>query len=105
MKNICDRNIKRVTLELGGKSPLIICEDADIDLAAKTASNSVFYNSGQCCVAGTRIYVHQKVYDKFLEAVIKTAKSYRLGDPFDKKTNYGPQVCKNEFTKIMGYIN
>lgn len=104
MRNAHQNNIKRVTLELGGKSPLIVCEDADVELAAKTASLSVFYNSGQCCVAGTRIYIHEKVYDQTVKQIVKIAKVYRLGDPMDKKTNYGPQINKREFDKIMGYI-
>eukprot|EP01006_Ploeotia_vitrea_P032418 TRINITY_DN64633_c0_g1_i1.p1 TRINITY_DN64633_c0_g1~~TRINITY_DN64633_c0_g1_i1.p1 ORF type:complete len:494 (-),score=76.47 TRINITY_DN64633_c0_g1_i1:412-1893(-) len=97
-------NLKKVTLELGGKSPVIVCDDADVDTAAFFAASAVFANQGQVCTAGTRTFVHEKIYDEFVEKFVCVAQNTMLGDPFDEITQQGPQVDKLQFDRIMGYI-
>lgn len=97
-------NLKPVTLELGGKSPLIICDDADIDTAVEISHFGLFYNMGQCCVAGSRVFVQESIYDKFLEAAAVKAKKRIVGDPFVTGVEQGPQVDQIQFDKILGYI-
>ncbi|KAL0336164.1 UNVERIFIED_CONTAM: Aldehyde dehydrogenase family 2 member B7, mitochondrial [Sesamum radiatum] len=84
-------NLKPVTLELGGKSPFIVCEDADIDQAVELAHFSLFFNQGQCCCAGSRTYVHEKVYDEFVEKAKARALKRAVGDPFKAGMEQGPQ--------------
>ena len=96
--------LKRVTLELGGKSPNIVFADADLDAAVDGAMLGLYLNQGQCCCAGTRLFVEDKVYDKTVEALAKKASARKLGDPFDTATEQGPQVDKTQFDKILGYI-
>ncbi|KAH8293297.1 hypothetical protein KR018_012344 [Drosophila ironensis] len=98
-------NLKRVTLELGGKSPNIICADADLDYAVETAHFGLFFNMGQCCCAGSRTYVEDKIYDQFVERSAERAKKRTLGNPFDLKTEQGPQVNKEQMEKILCMIN
>ncbi|KAI0319880.1 aldehyde dehydrogenase [Amylostereum chailletii] len=97
-------NLKNVTLELGGKSPSIVFDDADVEQAVKWTLRSMFVNSGQVCIASSRIFVQAGVYDKFLEAYAKGAQSFKLGDPFAPDSFQGPQVSKTQFDRIMGYI-
>jgi len=97
-------NLKNVTLELGGKSPLIICEDADIQQAVEIAHLGLFLNQGECCCASSRLYVHEKVYDEFVKASVEKASKKPVGDPFDPKTEQGPQVDKEQYDKILTYI-
>jgi len=97
-------NLKNVTLELGGKSPLIVFDDADIATAVDIAHVGLFLNMGQCCCASSRLYVHEKIYDEFVSASVEKAKKRVVGDPFDPKTEQGPQVDKEQFDKILGYI-
>jgi len=97
-------NLKNVTLELGGKSPLIICEDADVKEAVDIAHVGLFLNQGQCCCASSRIFCHEKVYDEFVKLTVEKAKSHQVGDPFDEKTTQGPQVDEEQYKKILGYI-
>jgi aldehyde dehydrogenase (NAD+) len=98
-------NLKRVTLELGGKSPNIIFADSDLDQAVEGSHFALFFNQGQCCCAGSRLFVEQKVHDEFVEKMLKKVKKTRVGDPFDPKTNQGPQVSQEQFDKIMSYID
>uniref|UniRef100_M0ZY91 Mitochondrial benzaldehyde dehydrogenase n=1 Tax=Solanum tuberosum TaxID=4113 RepID=M0ZY91_SOLTU len=84
-------NLKPVTLELGGKSPFIVCEDADIDTAVEQAHLALFFNQGQCCCAGSQTYVHEKVYDEFLEKAKARTLKRVVGDPFKSGTEQGPQ--------------
>lgn len=98
-------NIKKVSLELGGKSPLIIFPDADLDLAATLAHEAVFYNQGQICVSPTRTYVHEDIYDKFVAKSVELAKKRIVGDPFDEKSVQGPQIDENQMKRILGYIS
>ncbi|KJZ80481.1 Aldehyde dehydrogenase [Hirsutella minnesotensis 3608] len=104
MKAAAASNLKKVTLELGGKSPNIVFNDADIEQTISWVNFGIYYNHGQCCCAGTRIFVQEGVYDKFLEAFKKRAAANRVGDPFDEKTFQGPQVSQLQYDRIMGYI-
>jgi aldehyde dehydrogenase (NAD+) len=103
MRNAAD-TLKRVTLELGGKSPNIVFADADLDAAVEGAMLGLFLNQGQCCCAGSRLLVEDKVYDKMVERLGERAKQRKLGDPFDPGTEQGPQVDRTQFEKVMGYI-
>ncbi|KAF3936123.1 Omega-crystallin [Dactylella cylindrospora] len=104
MKAAASSNLKKVTLELGGKSPNIVFEDADIDEAISWVNFGIFYNHGQCCCAGSRIYVQESIYDKFVERFRQRAKENVVGDPFDEKTFQGPQVSQLQYDRIMDYI-
>jgi aldehyde dehydrogenase (NAD+) len=105
MKEAAASNLKRVTLELGGKSPNIVFADAhSIDAAVKGAYFALFFNQGQCCCAGSRLFVEEKIHDEFLTKLTNEAKSRRVGDPFAKETHQGPQVDQEQFHKIMGFI-
>ncbi|CAL0319982.1 unnamed protein product [Lupinus luteus] len=84
-------NLKPVTLELGGKSPFIVCEDADVDKAVELAHFAQFFNQGQCCCAGSRTYVHERIYDEFVEKAKATALKRVVSDPFKKGVEQGPQ--------------
>jgi aldehyde dehydrogenase (NAD+) len=97
--------LKRLTFELGGKSPNVIFADADLDAAAAGAEFGLFLNQGQCCCAGSRVFVEEKIHDAFIEKVVERAKARRLGDPFNPDTTQGPQVDEGQFAKIMGYID
>src|SRR5216683_3322732 len=104
MRAAADTNLKRVTLELGGKSPNIVFADADMEQAIEGAHFALFFNQGQCCCAGSRLYVEEKVYDEFVEKSVARAKRRTVGNPFDKNTEQGPQVDQDQFNKVMGYI-
>ncbi|MGC2465519.1 MAG: aldehyde dehydrogenase family protein [Candidatus Acidiferrum sp.] len=104
MRAAADTNLKRVTLELGGKSPNIVFADANMDEAIEGAHFALFFNQGQCCCAGSRLFVEEKCYDEFVEKSVARAKKRTVGNPFDKKTEQGPQVDRDQFNKVMGYI-
>ena len=97
-------NLKRVTLELGGKSPNIIFHDTDLDEAVEGAHLGIFSNQGQVCCAGSRVFVEEKIYDQFVEKSVARARKRVVGDPFDPKTEQGPQVDQTQFDRVMGYI-
>ncbi|XP_047171252.1 aldehyde dehydrogenase family 2 member B4, mitochondrial-like [Vigna umbellata] len=97
-------NLKPVTLELGGKSPFIVFDDADVDKAVELAHFALFFNQGQCCCAGSRTFVHERVYDEFLEKSKKRALRRVVGDPFKKGVEQGPQIDGEQFEKVLGYI-
>jgi aldehyde dehydrogenase (NAD+) len=90
MKNAHEQNLKRITLELGGKSANIIMDDADIDLALHQSQFGLFFNMGQCCCAGSRLFVHENIYDEFVKKSVEAAKKSVLGDPMDQRTTQGP---------------
>jgi len=96
--------MKRVTLELGGKSPLIVCDDADLDQAADVADVGLFFNAGQCCCASSRLLIQDTIYDKFVNKCVEKAQAKKLVSPTDVACSQGPQVDKIQFDKIMGYI-
>ncbi len=104
MRNAAD-SLKRVTLELGGKSPNVVFADADMDKAVEGAMLGMYLNQGQCCCAGSRLFVEDKAYDKMIERLVDASKSRKLGDPFDAATEQGPQVDRAQFDKIMSYID
>ena len=97
-------NLKRVSLELGGKSPNIVFADADLDAAIEGAYFGLFFNQGQCCVAGSRLLVEEKIYEEFVQKMLAKAKSRKVGDPFEKGVEQGPQVSQEQFDRVMGYI-
>ena len=97
-------NLKRVTLELGGKSPNIVLSDADLDAAVEGSFFGLFFNQGQCCCAGSRLFVQSKIHDEFVERVLARTGRQKLGDPFDPATTQGPQVSEEQFDKVLGYI-
>jgi len=99
-----ESNMKRVSLELGGKSALIVLGDADLNKATDIAQVGLFLNQGQCCCASSRVFVHASIYDAFLVAAKKAAEARVLGSPFEAKTSQGPQVDKLQFDKVLGYI-
>jgi len=104
LKMAAGSNLKKVTLELGGKSPNIVFEDADIDNAISWVNFGIFFNHGQCCCAGSRIYVQESIYDKFVQRFKERASKNVVGDPFAKDTFQGPQVSQVQFDRIMNYI-
>lgn len=97
-------NLKRVSLELGGKSPLVIFDDADVDEAANIAHHALFDNHGQSCCAGSRTFVQSKIYDSFVNRAKQLAEKRKIGDPFKADTDQGPQIDKEMFDKVMGMI-
>jgi aldehyde dehydrogenase (NAD+) len=105
MTAAANSNLKRVSLELGGKSPNVVFADADLDAAIEGAYFGLFFNQGQCCVAGSRLYVEEKVYDEFVDKMAKKTKSRKVGDPFDLATEQGPQVSKEQQDRVRGYID
>lgn len=104
MESSAKSNLKPVTLELGGKSPLIIFDDANLDEAVAVADGAIFFNMGQVCTAGSRVFVQEGIYDQFLERSVQRAKLRVIGDPFDNLVDHGPQVDQAQFDKIMEYI-
>lgn len=104
MKAAAESNLKKVTLELGGKSPTVIFDDADLDQAVKWSGFGIFFNHGQCCCAGSRVFVHESVYDAFMVKFEEYAKSFKVGDPFSENTFQGPLVSQLQFDRVMGYI-
>lgn len=97
-------NLKPVNLELGGKSPFIIFGDADMDAAVEQAHQAIFYNGGQMCVAGSRTFVHESVYDEYLERAKARAQTRVVGDPFKTGVEQGPQADKAQYNRVMSYI-
>jgi phenylacetaldehyde dehydrogenase len=97
-------DLKKVTLELGGKSPNIVLDDADLDAAIAGASSAIFFNHGQCCCAGSRLFVQEKRYDRVLEGVSNAAKKIRLGPGLDPATEMGPLVSKVQLERVTGFL-
>lgn len=103
MKNAAD-NLKKITLECGGKSANIVLDDADINMSVDGAIYAGFYHQGQCCEGGTRLLVHEKIYDEFIEKLKNKISKMKIGDPMDKTTDVGPVINKAQFDSIMEYI-
>lgn len=106
-RNIMEKassTLKRVTLELGGKSPNIVFEDADIDAAVDGSLFGIFYNTGQSCEARSRLYVHEDIYDEFMTKFIEKTKKLKLGNPFDKETHVGAIIDQKQLDVIDGYV-
>ncbi|EXB37033.1 Aldehyde dehydrogenase family 2 member C4 [Morus notabilis] len=104
MKAAATSNLKPVVLELGGKSPLLIFDDADIDMASDLALFGFSFNKGEVCTAGSRLYVQEGIYDEFVKKLVEKAKGWIVGDPFDPNVCHGPQVDKVQFEKVLSYI-
>jgi len=96
--------LKRVTLELGGKSPNIVFADSSVDSAVKCALNGIFYGKGEVCCAGSRLFVEKKVEDEFLGKLVEYSKKIKLGDPLDPKTRLGALVSETQMNTVLGYI-
>ena len=97
-------NLKRVSLELGGKSPVIVCADADLDRAVPVAAMSVFANSGQICIAGSRLFVEREIHDEFVERLAAYAGALRIGNGIDPDTEIGPLISARQLDRVEGYL-
>lgn len=97
-------NLKKVSLELGGKSPNIIFKDANLDIAVPGAAGAIFFNQGQCCCAGSRLYIEQPIFDKVIEGISAYARGIQVGPGLDPNTNLGPLVSEDQLAKVCGYI-
>jgi len=99
------KQVKRTTLELGGKSPNIVFADCDLDTSVEWSHFALFFNQGQCCCAGSRTFVEEKIYDQFVEKSVARAAQRKTGDPFDEATEHGPQISQEQMDKILGLID
>lgn len=97
-------NLKKISLELGGKSPNIVMKDADLDLAIPGAASAIFFNHGQCCCAGSRLYVHKSIFDRVTEGVAEHAKKIRVGPGMHPATQMGPLVSDEQLARVCGYL-
>ncbi|PYT17813.1 MAG: betaine-aldehyde dehydrogenase [Acidobacteria bacterium] len=98
-------SLKRLTLELGGKSPNIVFADADLDLAVRGASNGIFYNKGEVCTAGSRLFVEESLHDALLDRLSAFTAKLQQGDPLDPKTRLGPQVSEGQMNRVLSYVD
>ena len=98
-------NLKKVTLELGGKSPQVLYKDADMDVAIPGAANGIFFNQGQCCNAGSRLYIERDVYDEVVHGISDAAKKIKLGPGLDPATQMGPLISAEQHEKVLGYVS
>ena len=99
------QSLKRLTFELGGKSPNVIFADADLDAAVAGTEFGLFFNQGQCCCAGSRVFVEEKIHEEFVDKLVRRAAQRKLGNPLDPETMQGPQVDRDQFNKILSYID
>jgi aldehyde dehydrogenase (NAD+) len=104
MSNASKKKLKHVSLELGGKSPNIVLDDANLEEALAHSSGGLFFNAGQCCNAASRTFVHEKIYDQFVEKVTEMAKSIKVGDQFADDTEQGPLISEVQFKKVLKFI-
>ncbi|CAO1434032.1 unnamed protein product [Diamesa serratosioi] len=104
MEAAAKSNLKRVSLELGGKSPLVIFDDADLDEAVPIAHNAIFANHGQNCCAGSRTFVQESIYNEFVRKSIELTRTRRVGNPFESNMQQGPQVDEEMFNKVLSYV-
>jgi phenylacetaldehyde dehydrogenase len=98
------KDLRKVSLELGGKSPNIVFEDADLATAIPGAASAIFFNHGQCCCAGSRLYVHKKSFDKVVEGVAAAASKIKVGPGHAPDTEMGPLVSEEQLNRVMGYL-
>ncbi|TEO04721.1 aldehyde dehydrogenase family protein [Pseudomonas aeruginosa] len=98
-------NLKKVSLELGGKSPVVVFDDADLELTIPGVAQAIFANQGEVCTAGSRLYVHERVYDRVVEGVAEIARGIRLGDGLDEATEMGPLVSRQQLDRVAGYVD
>ncbi len=97
-------NLKKVSLELGGKSPNIVFDDADLPATIPGAANAIFFNHGQCCCAGSRLYVEKQIFDEVVEGVAERAKKIKVGHGFDADTDMGPLVSQEQLNRVCGFL-
>jgi aldehyde dehydrogenase (NAD+) len=97
--------LKRCTFELGGKSPNVVFADADMEEAVAGAFHAIYFHGGQCCTAGSRLFVEDKIHREFVDRLVARAKQRQLGDPLDPTTEQGPQVSQEQMDKILGYVD
>ncbi|TRY84278.1 hypothetical protein DNTS_013411, partial [Danionella cerebrum] len=97
-------NLKRVTLELGGKNPCIVFADADLQLAVEETQKGAFFNQGQACTAASRVFVEESIYKEFVRRSVERAKTIVIGDPMEPRTGHGPQIDRNQCEKILGLV-
>ncbi|XP_069499493.1 cytosolic 10-formyltetrahydrofolate dehydrogenase isoform X1 [Ambystoma mexicanum] len=103
MKSCAVSNVKKVSLELGGKSPLIIFKDCDMDKALRMGMSAVFFNKGENCIAAGRLFIEEAIHDEFLQKVVEEVKKMKIGDPLDRSTDHGPQNHKAHLDKLVEY--
>ncbi|CAB1345764.1 unnamed protein product [Coregonus sp. 'balchen'] len=103
MKSCALSNLKKVSLELGGKSPLIIFSDCDMDKAVRMGMSSVFFNKGENCIAAGRLFVEESIHDEYIRRVVEEIKKMKVGDPLDRSTDHGPQNHKAHMDKLVEY--
>ncbi|XP_043964383.1 mitochondrial 10-formyltetrahydrofolate dehydrogenase [Gambusia affinis] len=103
MKSCALSNLKKVSLELGGKSPLIIFSDCDMDKAVRMGMSSVFFNKGENCIAAGRLFVEESIHDEYISRVVEEIKKMKIGDPLDRSTDHGPQNHKAHLDKLLEY--
>src|SRR6516164_3619998 len=97
-------NLKRVSLELGGKSPAIVFPDADLDLAIAGTAAAIFYNQGQCCTAGSRLFAHKSVYERVVNGVVAEGRKMKVGHGLDPSVTLGPLVSKEQYQRVTGFL-
>jgi len=97
-------NLKKLTLELGGKSPVVVLPDADIESAIEGIATGIFWNTGQVCSAGTRLFVHDRIFDEVVEGVAAAGRKLRLGGPFDESTDLGPLISQKQLERVSEYV-
>jgi len=98
-------SLKRCTFELGGKSPNVVFADADLEKAVAGAAHAIYFNAGQCCTAGSRLFVEKSIQKEFVQELARHSKERKLGNPLDSSTQQGPQVSQEQFDKILGYVD
>uniref|UniRef100_A0A8C7JVJ7 formyltetrahydrofolate dehydrogenase n=1 Tax=Oncorhynchus kisutch TaxID=8019 RepID=A0A8C7JVJ7_ONCKI len=104
MKSCAVSNVKKVSLELGGKSPLIIFSDCDMDKAVRMGLSAVFFNKGENCIAAGRLFVEENIHDQYVKRVVEEVKKMKIGDPLDRSTDHGPQNHKAHLDKLVEYF-
>src|SRR5580704_11685399 len=97
-------NLKKVSLELGGKSPNVVFKDADLDSAIPGAASAIFFNHGQCCCAGSRLYVQKKIFDEVVDGVTKHAKNIKIAEGFNPESQMGPLVSEEQLNRVLGFL-
>jgi phenylacetaldehyde dehydrogenase len=103
--NAATGNLKKVSLELGGKSPNVVFADADLNAAIPGSASAVFFNQGQICTAGSRLFVHKSIFDKVIEGVADQTKKFTVGPGMNESTNLGPLVSKEQLGRVCGYLD
>src|SRR6185437_6763498 len=101
--NAAAGNLKKVSLELGGKSPNIVFADADIEAAIDGAAEAIFFNQGQCCTAGSRLFVQNTIFDEVVDGVVRAAKQLQIGPGMDPSTRLGPLVSREQLERVCSY--